>query len=137
MVINNLKGYIVKDGSILYLEKLKDNLFFAIIEMYEKNYERFEHKGSSDLFIKTGIVKSDNPHKWTNGVMSLLDAEEQESVKSNEEFRQLSENIITKDGCIVKEVSLFEGIGEGIKYRTLKWWIEVPKNIIVNKLNNK
>lgn len=137
--INNLKGHIVKDGSILYIEELEPNLYFAVIEKYEPKYEKDNYASSSQLQLET-LVTTGEEINSSNGVRSLNDAVEIEEIKEEEQYRTLRK-LKTKQGFIVREVSYAENHYENenkqkTKHRYVKYIVEVPKNKLIKFINN-
>lgn len=71
--INNLKGTVVKDGKIVYSEKLKDKLFFLVIMMYEPIYEGSNGKywqHSSQIHVQS-VISTGERVEYKNGVISM------------------------------------------------------------------
>ncbi len=133
--INNLKGSFVKDGKVVYSEKLEKNLYFVILVMYEPFYQGkniAHHQNSSQLFCQA-LITTNNKHNWGNGIVSLDEAEFFEKVEINQEFKPLKENIKNINNFKIWQVAYnfkeYEDVNTKIKYKTrnVKWLIEVPK----------
>lgn len=133
--LNNLKGHIVKEGKIVYSEKLEDDLYFTVIMKYEPFFDEIHHKNSSQLVceacVTTGNIKS-----YSNGVKALEPATVVEKIRVDEKFKQLRKEFKTKDGFRVwqkdymyddYEEELESGEKIKVKARKVIWIVEVPK----------
>ncbi len=136
-VINNLKGRIVKDAKVVYLEQIENGLYFAVVLMYEPFYDgknASNHQNSSQLMCEA-IMTTGNKHTWGNGVISFDEASIIEKSDYNGKFKPLREELKTKDGFRVwqKDYSYNEFeeeiSGKKVKIRTrrISWLVEVPK----------
>jgi len=136
--VNNLKGSIVKDGKVIYSEKLENGFHFAIVLMYEPFYKgknQANHQNSSQLYCEATITNGKRT-EWSNGVVSIGDAEVCEVTLKSNKFEDISKDIKTKDGFRVwqKDYNYSEfvinvkGKPVKMKFRRLKWLVEVPKN---------
>lgn len=57
--INNLKGHIIKDGKVVYLEQIENSLHFAVVLMYESFYDgknTANYQNSSQLMCEAKLV---------------------------------------------------------------------------------
>lgn len=127
--INNLAGHIVHDGIVVYDELLEPNLHFVVVEKYEPKYEKGNYSNSSALWLATTISTGEK-HTFSNGVISLIDAGENETIKEKDDFRPLRK-LKTSHGFPVWESVYgekhYEHDGVKLKVRTVKWIVEVPK----------
>lgn len=132
--INNLKGHIVKDGKVVYSEQIENGLHFSVVLMYKPFYDGKNHQNSSELMCEA-IMTTGNKHTWGNGVISLDEASIIEKADDNGKFKQLREELKTKDGFRVwqKDYSHSEheeekdGKKVKVKTRRVGWLVEVPK----------
>lgn len=132
--INNLKGHIVKDGKIVYSEQIENNLHFAVVLKYEPFYDSNHHQNSSKLCCEA-VITNGNKHTYGNGVISLDEASEIQTVKGTEKFNPLREELKTQDGFRVwqkdyqyhEDEQEIDGKKMKIKTRKLIWLVEVPK----------
>jgi hypothetical protein len=131
--INNLKGHIVKDGTIVYSEQIENSLHFAVVLMYEPFYDKEYCKNSSRISCEA-IMTTGGKHTYSNNVQSLDDAIIFQKIKVNESWEPLKE-LTTKDGFKVwQKDSQYQDCeelenGKKVKFkkRVLTWLVEVPK----------
>jgi len=130
--INNLKGHIVKDSKVLHYERLENNLYFAVVLMYEPIYDGGGFKNSSNLSC-LAIMTTGNKTNYGNGVVALDDAVYIEN-EINGCFSDLRQTT-TKDGYVVSqkaynytEINIDD---KKIRRRMVKWVVEVPKNDLI------
>lgn len=132
--INNLKGHIVRDGKVVYSEDLEPGLIFAVVEQYEPFYEKGNYSDSSKLWLEATITTGER-HTYSNGVVSLVEADTKEVVEESSAFRDPLRKLKTKDGYRVWEsvygerhyVEVKNGEEVPMKSRVVKWCVEVPK----------
>jgi hypothetical protein len=126
--INNLKGHIVRDGSIVYQEELRPNLYFAVAQMYEPIYDKDNYGSSSKLWLEATITTGQT-HTWSNGVNSLIEAEHFEEATEN--FNNL-EKLKTSHGFEVWQHAYdhrsYTKDGKTIKSRKVKWLVKLSKD---------
>lgn len=135
--INNLQGTIIKDGKVVYSEKLQDELYFAVILMYEPFYAGKNTAGNqeSSKLMCQAVITNGKKHTWSNGITSLEEAMVVEIIEGDNVFAALKNELKTKDGFRVwqKDYGYLEReyiIQEKkikLKMRKVKWLVEVPK----------
>lgn len=130
--INNLKGHIVKDGKVIYYEKLQNDLNFCVILKYEPFYDGKNsnyHQNSSQLTVET-LISTGERQTYSNGVSGITEAKFIETADEKGKFEPLQE-LTTKDGFRVwaQEYNFGEITIEGKtrKTRVVIWLVEVPK----------
>jgi hypothetical protein len=99
--INNIKGLVIKDGKVVYSEKLENGLYFCVILMYNLSDIRNNLVRSSELDC-TCIISNGEKINYSNGVIGLNQALEIEHIV-NGEFKDLGV-IYTKDKYKVYQV---------------------------------
>ena len=120
--INNLRGHLVKDGRVVYSEKIKDGLYVKVILKYEPFYDgknKMNHQNGSQIMIET-VITDGSTHNWGNGVHSFNEKIDYEEVKKGESFRKLK-SFDTESGITIKESAYRFGEKEdkdGVKYST-------------------
>jgi hypothetical protein len=137
--LNNLQGDVIKDGKVLYKEKIKDGMYVMVVCLYQGKYEgknNWRHE-SSRMFIQAFVSNGDS-HTHSNGVTSLTDWYEHENVFNQKDFKLLEEPFTTEQGFIITQYS--DGTHNYLKdneivyTRTLKYTVEIPKEFLINLL---
>lgn len=135
--INSLKGKIVKDGRIVYSEKLENGLYLNVIIKYTPFYDGKNcnyYQSSSELTIET-LISNNNYQNYSNGAISLNDVIEYQITDEKGNFSKLEKEFKTKDGYRVwqkdynYQESTMEVDGNKIKTKTrnVVWLVEIPK----------
>jgi hypothetical protein len=137
-VINNIKGLVIKDGKVVYSEKLENGLYFCVILMYNLSDIRNNLVRSSELDC-TCIISNGEKINYSNGVIGLNQALEIEHIV-NGEFKDLGV-IYTKDKYKVYQVDYDYRDKEhrqvlknsnSVEYRSVGWIVEIPKKDLLN-----
>lgn len=118
--INNLDGKRVKDGRVLYNEKVAPDVFFTVFALFDPTDSRF---------LLFADMTNGTVHTYTNGVVAMDKATVLRTVGPAEKLPGLDADLATADGLRV-----FQKMGEvyeskdGSKQRRDQWWVEVPKD---------
>jgi hypothetical protein len=135
--INNFQGRVIKDGSIVYSEKLQNGLYFILVLTYEPYYDGvniLNFQSSSQLHC-VALISDCSKHHWSNGVISVDDYIIIEKVYGDDSFGIIASDFKTKDGFNVSQSDFcyqdyFEekkGVRVRVRTRKLIWIVEVPK----------
>lgn len=138
--VNNMRGHLVKDGRVVYLEKIEHNLFFVVVVMYESMYEKNMYN-SSCLMIEAMMVTGEKT-TFGNGVVSYEIASISERIYPTEKWQQMRPELKSKDGFIIKQKDYNynewdELNGDkkvNVKQRSVSWFIDVPKEDLIKFL---
>lgn len=129
---NNLKGTVIKDGRIVYYEKLEKGLYFYVTLKYEPFYDGKNtqyHQDSSQIMIEATISNGER-FNYSNGVTCISEAKYTEISDEKGKFKDLEE-LTTKDGFRVWQQDYNFGetyvLDKPRKTRTVMWLVEVPK----------
>lgn len=138
--LNNLQGTIVKDGKVVYLEKIEGSLFFAVVLFYSSFYSganKNNYQSSSKLECDALMINGNGTEKYTysNGVIGLSEATIIEQVEISDIFEPIRHDLKTKDGFRIwqkdYQYNEFEthknDLKVKMKSRRVTWLIEVPK----------
>lgn len=136
--INNLKGHLVTDGTIVYSEQIEKGLHFAVVLMYEAFYDKEYCKNSSRIACEA-IMTNGTKYTYSNKIQSIEDAVVFQKIRANENWGPLRE-LTTKDGFKVwQKDSQYQDCeelenGKKVKFkkRVLTWLVEVPKLNLLN-----
>lgn len=123
--INNLRGYIVKDGRVIYSEKVEDAVIFVVIEKYLPFIDEKNFVTSSVVWLEAAVTTGEE-HRWTNGVLSLKENMRQE-IAPFPELRTL----VSKDGYRLWEHAHSHYPLNGTPSRRVMWLVEVPKEELI------
>lgn len=120
--INNLKGTKVKDGKVVYKEKLRDGMYFCVILKYEPSYtgSNSAHVVNSSRIELEACISTGANLTWGNGIISVI---EPTIINSEQKLDIPKEEILTKGGHVVYPRFMRQD-NENYIYA---WEVNVPK----------